>query len=77
MMSPDILDTIVTTIITGVVGGGVSALAVIPAMRAELRALREDVDRHEDRIHSISGKLVDLTRGHTVVHSQRQRGRPL
>ena len=68
-MNADILQIILTTVVTGVVGGAVTAIAVIPVLRKELEHLRQDVDRHEQWIHSMAGKLS----GPIVVDSSRRR----
>lgn len=51
---------IVTALAIGAISGGISAVATVAVLRTHIDHLREDIRRHEDWIHSLSGAVAEL-----------------
>lgn len=53
---------IVTALAIGAISGGISAVATVAILKTHIDHMREDINRHEQWIHSLSGALGDRQR---------------
>lgn len=60
-MSPDILQTIIIAVMTGLVSGGVGAIGTVKTMRVHIDYIRESIERHDARLRAVEREQHKMT----------------